>query len=127
MSVILVTHDLGVVAETCDRVAVLYAGRIMEAARTRRRFSARQRASLHARPDRLDARCRACRASSSLASPGTPPDPRDPPPGCRFAPRCRHVASACNAGPPEMIALSAEHRAACLRTHDLRIVRAVPV
>jgi oligopeptide/dipeptide ABC transporter ATP-binding protein len=124
MAVILVTHDLGVIAETCDRVAVLYAGRIMEAAPAEVIFSASAhpytRGLIASMPDAGLPR------QFLVGIPGSPPDPRDPPPGCRFAPRCRHVASACNDGQPEMIALSAEHRSACLRTHDLRVVRAVP-
>jgi oligopeptide/dipeptide ABC transporter ATP-binding protein len=124
MAVILVTHDLGVVAETCDRVAVLYAGRIMEAAPVHTIF----RGSAHPYTRGLIASV----PDSSLPRrmltgiPGAPPDPRHPPPGCRFAPRCRHAMADCNNGQPEMLALTTEHRAACLRADELQRTRMVP-
>jgi oligopeptide/dipeptide ABC transporter ATP-binding protein len=119
MAVILVTHDLGVVAETCDRVAVLYAGRIMEAAPVDKIFSA----SAHPYTRGLIASVPDASLPRQFLSgiPGVPPDPRAPPPGCRFAPRCRHAMPACDAGQPDMIALSAEHRAACLRAAEIRL------
>ena len=93
MSMILVTHDLGVVAETCDRVAVMYAGRVMETG-PRRRHLPPPGARLHARADPLAAG-RAPRAAAPAGhSPATPPDPRALPPGCRFAPRCAFVRRA---------------------------------
>jgi oligopeptide/dipeptide ABC transporter ATP-binding protein len=119
MSVILVTHDLGVVAETCDRVAVLYAGRMMETADVRALF----RAPAHPYTQGLIASVPDLRhARQPLSSiSGAPPDPRDLPPGCRFAPRCPHVLATCNDGQPAIIHLSPGHDAACLRAHDVLV------
>jgi oligopeptide/dipeptide ABC transporter ATP-binding protein len=119
MSVILVTHDLGVVAETCDRVAVLYAGRMMETADVRALF----RAPAHPYTQGLIASVPDLRhARQPLSSiSGAPPDPRDLPPGCRFAPRCPHVLAACNDGQPASIHLSPGHDAACLRAPDVLV------
>jgi oligopeptide/dipeptide ABC transporter ATP-binding protein len=116
MSVILVTHDLGVVAETCDRVAVLYAGRMMETADVHALFRAPAhpytQGLIASVPDLLHAR----QMLSSIA--GAPPDPGDLPPGCRFAPRCPHVLAACDDGQPDSVWVAPGHRAACLRARD---------
>jgi peptide/nickel transport system ATP-binding protein len=116
MSVLLVTHDLGVVAETCDRVAVMYAGRIMETADVHTLFGTPAhpytRGLIASVPDLRHAR----QMLSSIA--GTPPDPRDLPPGCHFAPRCPEVMAACHAGQPDNVTLAPGHRVACLRAAD---------
>jgi len=113
MAILLVTHDLGVVAELCDRVAVMYAGRIVEsgsvAAVFRRPLHPYTAGLLAARP-RIDRRV------ASLASiPGSPPRPLALPPGCAFAPRCAHAAPACDAGEPGFVHPEDGHGAACLR------------
>jgi oligopeptide/dipeptide ABC transporter ATP-binding protein len=117
MSVILVTHDLGVVAETCDRVAVLYAGRIMETADVHALFRAPAhpytQGLIASVPDARNAR----RMLSSIA--GAPPDPRALPPGCRFAPRCPRALAACDDGQPDRVRLAPGHSAACLRAGDV--------
>jgi oligopeptide/dipeptide ABC transporter ATP-binding protein len=119
MSVILVTHDLGVVAETCDRVAVLYSGRMMETADVHALFRAPAhpytQGLIASVPDLKHAR----EPLSSIS--GAPPDPREFPPGCRFAPRCPHVLPACNDGQPPSIHLSSGHSAACLRAHEVLV------
>ncbi|HCJ10000.1 MAG TPA: methionine ABC transporter ATP-binding protein [Clostridiales bacterium] len=86
LALLLITHDLGVVAQVADRVAVLYAGRIVETAPVRSFF----RGPVHpyAR-GLLDAARMATEAGELKAVPGGVPDPRGLPPGCRFAPRCR--------------------------------------
>ena len=86
-AIMLITHDLGVVAEMCDRVAVMYAGEIVEQADVATLFADPQ-ASLHARPDRLGAGPgpgpgRAGRPFPARAQPRS-----TCPPACRFAPRC---------------------------------------
>jgi oligopeptide/dipeptide ABC transporter ATP-binding protein len=117
MSVILVTHDLGVVAETCDRVAVLYAGRMMETADVHTLFRAPAhpytRGLIASVPDARHAR----QVLTSIA--GVPPDPHALPTGCRFAPRCRHARPACDAGRPEARYLAPGHSASCIRTHEI--------
>ena len=113
MAVLLITHNMGVIAEVADRVAVMYAGRVVEQAPVERLFAAPghpyTRALLGCVPALDDDRAR-------LASiPGTLPDPRSRPPGCRFAPRCGLRVDACEAGVPPLLALDAEHEAACIR------------
>ncbi|WP_439578035.1 ABC transporter ATP-binding protein [Elioraea sp.] len=113
MAMVLISHDLGVVAENCDRVAVMYAGRIVEEAAADRLFDAPQhpytQGLLDALPD-LDGP-RRCLA----AIPGTVPEPTRLPPGCAFAPRCPRAESACAAAIPPFRLLASGHRAACLR------------
>ena len=113
MAVLLITHNMGVIAEVADRVAVMYAGRVVEQAPVERLFAAPghpyTRALLGCVPALDDDRVR-------LASiPGTLPDPRSRPPGCRFAPRCGRRADACEAGVPPLLSLDAAHEAACIR------------
>jgi oligopeptide/dipeptide ABC transporter ATP-binding protein len=117
MSVLLVTHDLGVVAETCDRVAVMYAGRMMETADVHTLFRAPAhpytRGLIGCVPDLRHAR----QMLSSIS--GVPPDPRELPPGCRFAPRCPAAVAACDNAQPDSILLAPGHSVACLRARDL--------
>jgi oligopeptide/dipeptide ABC transporter ATP-binding protein len=100
LSLILITHDLSVIAETCDRVMVMYAGRIAEEGpvdevfrRPRHPYTQKLMAAfpnIHADRRTLD------------VIPGEPPDLRRPPPGCRFAPRCPFVMPVCReVVPPE--------------------------
>jgi len=97
---VFVTHNLGIVAKICDRVAVMYAGRIVEMGPVRRIFTRPahpySRALLESIP-RLGAR-----AERLVAIEGQPPDLARLPPGCAFAPRCPHVMERCRAeAPPE--------------------------
>jgi peptide/nickel transport system ATP-binding protein len=100
LSLILITHDLSVIAETCDRVMVMYAGRVAEEGpvdevfrRPRHPYTQKLMAAfpnIHADRRTLD------------VIPGAPPDLRDPPPGCRFAPRCPFAMAVCReVVPPE--------------------------
>ena len=93
MSVVLITHDLGVVAEYCDRVAVMYAGQVVETGSTAQVIEAPvhpyTRGLLASLP-RLDAPEGALRPIE-----GQVPDPTDLPPGCRFQPRCADAREAC--------------------------------
>src|SRR3954454_905132 len=90
-SLLLITHNLGIVAEACDRVAVMYAGRIVEQGDVRDVFGNPQ----HPYTQEL------LRSTISLSTtglnfiPGSPPDLIDPPPGCRFHPRCPHAMKVC--------------------------------
>ena len=94
MAMILITHDLGVVAGRTDEVAVMYAGRVVERAPTRNLFKHMQMpytAALLAAIPKLDA----APHTPLAAIPGRPPDPTRPLKGCSFAPRCRHVGEQC--------------------------------
>ena len=95
MAVILVTHDLGVVAETCQRALVMYCGSIVEAGRTERLFAQPRHpytAGLLASIPRI----RAERIAELPVIPGRVPDPGALPEGCRFAARCSHVQPRCH-------------------------------
>jgi oligopeptide/dipeptide ABC transporter ATP-binding protein len=111
MGVILVTHDLGVVAQTCDRVVVMYGGRVAEEAKTDRLFADPQhpytQALLASFPDvqHPDRRLQGI--------PGAPPRLDAMPPGCPFAPRCPHVFDRCNAEVPPPYDLGDGRRASC--------------
>lgn len=118
MGILFITHDLGVVAEIADRVAVMYAGQIVEQAATRTLFRTPRhpytRALLACMPD-LDASV----DRPLLTIPGNIPSPLEPMPGCRFAPRCSNVVAACHAGPPPLVELSDEIATRCIRWREL--------
>jgi oligopeptide/dipeptide ABC transporter ATP-binding protein len=107
---ILITHNLGVVAELCDRVAVMYAGKIVEEADVTTIFAAPRHpytvALNRSRPRVTD--------TNELASiPGTVPDLRRPPGGCRFHPRCGYAREICREIEPNLEVVDGEHRVAC--------------
>ena len=117
MAVIVITHNMGVVAETADRVLVMYAGRIVEeapvAALFDRPLHPYTRGLLACVPSLDDDRDRL------LAIPGSLPDPARRPPGCRFAPRCPHAVPACTEAIPVPVAGGPGHTGACIRIPDL--------
>ena len=101
LSLILITHDLSVIAETCDRVMVMYAGRIAEEGPVHEVF----RRPRHPYTQKLLAAFPNIHADRRTLDviPGSPPDLRDPPPGCRFAPRCEFAMAVCSeVVPPEV-------------------------
>ena len=98
VALIFVTHNLGIVAKMCDRVAVMYAGRIVEQAPVRDLFNAPK----HPYTRRCSARCRSSGARSRcIAIPGQPPTWRSLPPGCAFHPRCADAMPRCATQDPE--------------------------
>ena len=111
LSLILITHDLSVVAETCDRVLVMYAGRVAEEGRVARVFVEPRhpytRLLLGAFPD-----IRSDRRTLEII-PGSPPDLRTPPPGCRFAPRCPAALAVCTEVEPPEVRFDDGVRVAC--------------
>jgi oligopeptide/dipeptide ABC transporter ATP-binding protein len=115
--VLLVTHDLGVVAQTCSRVAVMYGGRIVEEGSTEQIFESPRHpytVGLLGSIPRVDGAL-----SERLPSvPGSPPDLANPQPGCAFYPRCPLANDECRGGVIPLIQVGAGHRAACLR-HEL--------
>ena len=107
LSIILITHDLGIVAQTCDSVAVMYGGRIVERGPKREIL----KAPLHPYTARLIA-CQPAQATADryLATiPGQPPSLDAMPSGCRFHPRCSLALPVCHATRPELIDLSTNH------------------
>jgi peptide/nickel transport system ATP-binding protein len=117
MAVIFVTHDLGVAAQIADKVAVMYAGRIIEYGdvadvlmRPRHPYTAAMLAStVHGQ----------ARNKELEAIPGGPPDLRYLPPGCGFAPRCRHAIEECTADFPPAISDALGRTVHCIRARHL--------
>jgi oligopeptide/dipeptide ABC transporter ATP-binding protein len=111
MAMVLVSHDMGVIAQTCDRVAVMYAGRLFEVGPVGSVFARPQhpytRALLAAIPS-LEGRGSRLRPIG-----GQPPDLARLPAGCPFAPRCEHVRSGCESISVELAGIEPEHATAC--------------
>ena len=118
MSVLLVTHDLGVVAEVCERVVVMYAGQVVEQAEVGELFDRPRHPyteGLLAAMPQLGSRGR------ELPSiPGRTPEPWAMPTGCRFAPRCGYAQEAC-AEPPPLILSRPDHLVRCRRHDELEL------
>ncbi|GAX91727.1 ABC transporter ATP-binding protein [Effusibacillus lacus] len=110
-SIMLITHDLGVVAEMCDRVVVMYAGQIVEEADVRNLFKSpkhpytvglmKSMPALATGQERLD------------SIPGVVPLPTEMPKGCRFAPRCGQVMEICREKAPELAVVEGSHKCRC--------------
>jgi peptide/nickel transport system ATP-binding protein len=117
LSIILITHDLGVVAETCESMAVMYAGRIVERADKR----ALLRAPLHPYSEGLiHSQPGAGAPLAELPSiPGQPPSLADLPEGCRFHPRCAYAIAHCREVRPPLAEVGEGRRSACLRWQEL--------
>jgi peptide/nickel transport system ATP-binding protein len=112
LALLLITHDLAVIAETCERVAVMYAGRIVETGPTATVFAVPQ----HPYTQRLLGAFPQVGTERTLppAIPGAPPDPADPPSGCRFHPRCHLAREACSHGEMTLRPVGDDHESACL-------------
>jgi oligopeptide transport system ATP-binding protein len=120
MAVIFVTHDLGIVAGLCDRVQVMYAGRIVETASTASLFAS----PLHPYTKALQRSIPAFhkRGDELLTIPGLPPDLSKPLEGCSFAARCGFASDACRQGAqPALAAAATGHLHACARVHAREI------
>jgi len=115
-AIILITHDLGVVAEVCDDVAVMYAGEIVERASVDDLFATPQHpytVGLLGSIPRLD------RRTSHLATiEGMVPNMANPPPGCRFAARCNFATEECRIAQPPLRELEAGHKVACIHAEQ---------
>ncbi len=113
MSVIFITHDLGVVAGLCDRVHVMYAGRIVEAASTTPLFAAPRHPYTRALQRSIPAL--QPKGAELFTIPGQPPDVSRAIPGCPFAERCVDVVERCRTTPVELQEIVPAHASACLR------------
>ena len=107
---LLITHNLGVVAETCDRVAVMYAGRMVEVGPVEEIFANPQ----HPYTQGLLGSVISVDTTELVSIDGTPPDLLNPPRGCRFADRCPEAFSDCTVIDPVRTPVGDEHEAACL-------------
>jgi peptide/nickel transport system ATP-binding protein len=117
MSVILVTHDLGIVAQTCQRVAVLYAGRIVESGPVDRIFA---RPAHPYTAGLLQSIPRGPSSKGRLKGiGGTPPSLDRIPAGCPFHPRCPMAIEVCRAAEPPLVAHESGHLTACIRHDEL--------
>ncbi|MDA9506010.1 oligopeptide transporter ATP-binding component [Bradyrhizobium sp. CCBAU 11386] len=118
MAMVLISHDLGVVAENCDRVAVMYAGRIIEEAPANQLFAdpvhPYAQGLIGALPP-LDGPRRRL-----TAIPGTVPDPANMPDGCAFAPRCALAAKPCGLAAPSLAPIANDRAVACIRAEASR-------
>jgi oligopeptide/dipeptide ABC transporter ATP-binding protein len=117
-AIVLVTHDLGVIAEVADRVAVMYAGSVVEEAGVRELFAHPRHPyteALHRAIPRLDGPLPARLPSIG----GSPPDPSALPVGCPFAPRCPYRMAICTQATPALLPVAPGHRKACHYTGAL--------
>jgi oligopeptide transport system ATP-binding protein len=113
MAVVFVTHDLGVVAGLCDRVQVMYGGRIMETAAAEPLFKSPEHPYTRALQRSIPALQPKGRELFTIQ--GLPPDVSKDIPGCAFAPRCSYAAEECNAARPELAEVAPGHLHACVR------------
>jgi peptide/nickel transport system ATP-binding protein len=111
MAILLITHDLGVVAEIADRVVVMYAGKVMESGDVYRIFEDPAHPYTRALLD-----CLPGRGGDTRSIGGSLPDPTDPPDGCRFAARCPHAVEDCHVGdqPPMYDVGTGDHEVSCV-------------
>jgi oligopeptide/dipeptide ABC transporter ATP-binding protein len=116
MAIMIITHNMGVIAETADRVLVMYAGRVVEQAQVAALFDRPlhpyTRGLLDCVPTLAQDRARL------VAIPGSLPEPARRPPGCRFAPRCSACIEACTTSDPPLLEILPGHHAACIRAHE---------
>jgi oligopeptide/dipeptide ABC transporter ATP-binding protein len=119
MAILLITHNLGVVAEAASRVAVMYAGRVVEQGSVTEVFRSPKHPYTRGllgsilRPNTTGTRARL------TAIPGNMPNPFAMPAGCSFAPRCAHSIDACSASSPALVETEAGHLSRCLRWRDI--------
>jgi oligopeptide/dipeptide ABC transporter ATP-binding protein len=117
MAIMMITHNMGVIAETADRVMVMYAGRVVEQAPVERLFDHPMhpytRGLLSCVPTLVQDQERL------VAIPGNLPEPSRRPPGCRFSARCIHAIPACGEAIPPLDPVERNHTAACIRVGDI--------
>ena len=111
ISIILITHDLSIIADTCDKTAIMYAGKIVEygdvADIFKKPLHPYTQGLINAFPNIKGQR------TKMISIPGTPPDLLKPPTGCRFNPRCPYAMSICKREEPELLSVEKLHSVAC--------------
>lgn len=120
MAVLLITHAMGVVAETAQRVVVMYAGKVVEEASVEALFASPRhpytRGLIRSIP-RLDLAATEHRRLEAIG--GSVPSLLTPPPGCRFAARCKYAVEACRVTEPTLVEVSPGHKVSCLRAEEI--------
>ena len=111
LSMMLITHDISVIAQTCDELAIMYAGKIVEHSDVSTMFES----PLHPYTDALISSFPSIKGSKRVLKSivGSPPDLINPPPGCNFNPRCPYARDVCNKEDPVMEQASNNHNVAC--------------
>ncbi|MFB9265371.1 ABC transporter ATP-binding protein [Bradyrhizobium erythrophlei] len=120
MSIMLITHAMGVVAEVAQRVAVMYAGKVVEEAAVDRLFANPRHPytqGLIRSIPRIDLAVQRKRRLETIA--GVVPNLIDPPQGCRFAPRCPFAVDECRRAQPELREIEPGHKVACIRAEEI--------
>jgi peptide/nickel transport system ATP-binding protein len=121
LALLLITHDLGVVAETSDRVAVMYAGKIIESASVRELFKKPRHpyteGLLHSVPKLEETNGEKKVRLHTIE--GVVPNPVELTPGCRFAPRCEHALEKCREGEIPLIEIDSGHATRCIRVSEI--------
>ena len=113
-SMLMITHDLGVVAQNCDYVSIIYAGEIMESGTIHEIFKDARHPYTKGLFGSIPSMTHRTRRLSPVE--GLMPDPADLPEGCVFHPRCKHAQDICRQGKPEMITVNGEHSVRCFIT-----------
>jgi peptide/nickel transport system permease protein len=125
MTVIIITHDLGVVAEVADRVAVMYGGQVVEVGSSREVFAHPRHPYTAALLETMPQSHRGDPGDELAVIPGMVPSPSAWPAGCRFHPRCRYATDRCLAGSPELVSvgvsldLARARSSRCVRVDEL--------
>ena len=119
VAVILISHDLGVVAEVCDRVMVMYAGRVVETAPAEALF--RSPRHPYTRALQLSRPALQVKGAELYTIPGVPPDPARPLPGCPFAPRCEYAIEPCTTAAIGLASVGDAQASACVRVQRQEI------
>jgi oligopeptide/dipeptide ABC transporter ATP-binding protein len=115
MSILFITHDLGIIAENASRVGIMYAGRLMELAETREIFNDPKHPYTMGLLDSIP------KKKGTLLKPisGVVPRPEDLPPGCKFMDRCRYAIRECGVREPDLRQIAAGHLARCIRAEEI--------
>jgi oligopeptide/dipeptide ABC transporter ATP-binding protein len=124
VAIIFITHDFGIVAKMCDRVAIMYAGRIVETGDVRQIFNDPAHPyseALLASVPKLEER-----TERLYSIEGQPPPLFDLPPGCPFAPRCEYAQDVCREAYPVRVEIGEEHTASCWKLLDFDISKVDP-
>ncbi len=118
VGMLIISHDLSVLADVCDRVVVMYAGRVIETGSAGDVFTDPLHPYTRALSDAFPRIGDAAARYAPAGLPGDPPDPRELPQGCSFAPRCSRAADVCREAEPPLLELEGRRAAACVRVGE---------